>query len=224
LINGVLIAITLSFTLMFSLGMHTYAFHGNLGIDDNKASQLYQSNPNDPAIVQWKNALQSAINEMDKCFDVQSAITCKILIPTIISNCISHPNTLLACNDSRFPTYPSILNQAEEAQKKAQEAEKQAKAAQKEAQIKENAARLEEEKKSRPLRMQLYGNDILDKCFVSSLNTSSKFEVAGLPCDLEMRSLQSECQLVNNTYNYCKDERFVGYLTQHNILNSTLPR
>ena len=53
---------TTSFTLMLFINPVSYAFHENLGIDDNKASELYQANPNDPAIVQWKSALQSAIN------------------------------------------------------------------------------------------------------------------------------------------------------------------
>jgi hypothetical protein len=97
--------------LMFSSN-YTYAFHENLGIDDNKASELYHTNPNDPAIVQWKSALQSAINGMDKCFDLESAISCHSLMSTIISNCNSHPNELLACNDARLPQYPSILKNA----------------------------------------------------------------------------------------------------------------
>jgi hypothetical protein len=53
------------------------------------------------------------------------------------------------------------------------------------------------------------------------MNASSKFDIASPACDFEMRSLQGECQMANNTLNYCKDERFVGYLKQHNILNST---
>ncbi len=110
-----LIAMTTSFTLMLSIKTHSYAFHENLGIDDNEASELYHANPNDPAIVQWKSALQSAINGMDKCFEIQSAISCQSLISSIISNCKSHPNTLLACNDVRLAQYPSILNKSQEA-------------------------------------------------------------------------------------------------------------
>jgi hypothetical protein len=127
LTNWVLIVITVTFALMFSLNTHTSAWHENLGIDANKPAELYQTKPNDPAIVQWKNALQSAINDMDKCFTIQEAISCQSLIPTIISNCKSDPNTLLACNDTRFAQYPSILKQAQEAQKRAEEAEQRAK-------------------------------------------------------------------------------------------------
>ncbi|MDW3668013.1 MAG: hypothetical protein QOA57_07930, partial [Nitrososphaeraceae archaeon] len=73
-----------------------------------------KSNPNDPAIVQWKNVLQSAINGMDNCLDIQSAISCESSISTIISNCKSHPNELLACNDTRFAKYASLLKTAQE--------------------------------------------------------------------------------------------------------------
>ena len=41
---------------------------------------------------------------MDKCLDMQSAISCESSMSTIISNCKSHPNELLACNDT------SLLN------------------------------------------------------------------------------------------------------------------
>src|SRR5687768_16140457 len=85
-----------------------YGFHEKLGIDDNRASEFYRTNPNDPAIIQWKNALQRAINDLDGCFDVYTVMTCQSSIVTVISNCNSHPNTLLACNDNRFPLYPSL--------------------------------------------------------------------------------------------------------------------
>ena len=193
---------------MFSLSAHAYAFHENLGIDDKKASQLYQTNPNDPAIVQWKTALQSAINDMDSCFDIETAIFCVDSIPIIITDCVSHPNTLLGCNDSRFPQYPAVLKQAQEAQKKAEAEQKRAE---------------EEAKKARGIRIQAYGIDMLDKCFLNSFNTTSEFDVASLACDLEMRSLQVECQNANNTLKYCNDARFVGYLKKDGITNSTLP-
>lgn len=111
------IVTTITFVLLFS---HlSYAFHANLGIDDNKASELYHSNPNDPAIVQWKTALQSTINGMDQCFDMsdyQKVIDCQSSISIIVSNCESHPNTLLACNDARLPQYPTVLKNAKELQ------------------------------------------------------------------------------------------------------------
>ena len=38
--NWALIAITATFTLVLSINPLSYAFHENLGIDDNKASEL----------------------------------------------------------------------------------------------------------------------------------------------------------------------------------------
>jgi hypothetical protein len=207
------VAITATFTLMFSLNTHTFAFHENLGIDDNKASELYHTNPNDPAILQWKSALQSAISGMDKCFTIQEAISCQSLISTIISNCKSHPNTLLACNDNRLPLYPSILKQAQEAQKKAEEEQKKA-----------AIVREQERAKANALKVQKSASDIIDKCIIDSLNPSSKFDVASPICIGELRSLLQTCNMSNMTaslYNYCKDERFVGYLKEQKIMNAT---
>jgi len=97
---------------MFSLNAQSYAWHENLGIDDNRASELYHTNPNDPAIIRWKNSLQLAIEELDnmgKCFVNPKATGCESTILNMIAQCKSHPNTLLACNDSRLSEYPLIL-------------------------------------------------------------------------------------------------------------------
>jgi hypothetical protein len=109
-------ATTMSFTLMFSISSHIYAWHENLGIDNNKAAELYQTKPNDPAIVQWKNALQSAINDVNNCLDIKTVMLCdKSLLESVLNNCTTHPNELLACNDARFIQYPLLLKKAEEA-------------------------------------------------------------------------------------------------------------
>ena len=107
--------VTVSFTLALLFNIHIFAWHENLGIDANKAAELYQTKPNDPAIVQWKNALQLAINGMGECLDVEKAISCEKSMSIIISNCNSHPNELLACNDNRLPLYPLILKKAQQA-------------------------------------------------------------------------------------------------------------
>ena len=211
--NWVLVLITLSFTLTFSLN-YTYAFHENLGIDDNKASELFHTNPNDPAIVQWKNALQLAINSIDKCFDIQTAISCQSLIETIVSNCKSHPNTLLGCNDSRLPQYPSILQKALVAQERAQ-----AKAY--EAQEKAFEAEIQQLKKQYYLKApEAIGSAITDRC-IKNDNGTLKFEAVNAFCDGELMSLQIDCQMKSTQYYFCKDQRLVGYLKQHNIVNST---
>lgn len=123
--NWVLIAITATFTLMLSVNTHTYAWHENLGIDATKAAELYQTKPNDPTIVQWKNALQTSFNQMEKCYNIQYALfeanSCYAVYSTIISNCNSHPNELLVCNDKRLVNYPSVLNATLKEQKRLQE-------------------------------------------------------------------------------------------------------
>ena len=197
-------AVIVAITLMLFFNTHTYAWHENLGIDANKAAELYQTKPNDPAIIQWKNALQSAINDMGNCFDIQTAIDCKPLISTITSNCNSHPNELLACNDSRFPQYPLILKQAKEAKIKAEEQQKKA------------------EEQSDLLRVEKNAMNIIDACIRERLNSTSNFEVASSFCEGDLSFLLQKCNMTSPQYNYCKDERFVWYLKQHNILNSTV--
>ena len=202
--------------LMFSLNAHSYAWHEKLGIDANKAAELYQTKPNDPAIVQWKNALQLAINGMDKCFDITSAISCESLMSTITSNCNSHPNELLGCNDTRIAQYPSILKNAKEeqirAQKKAYEAQNKAF----ETEIQEL------KKKYYSKAPEAIGSEIIDRCIKNAYG-SLQYYARSVFCDGELRSLQKDCQTKSSQYNYCKDQRLVGYLTQHNILNSTVP-
>jgi len=145
------------FTLMLIFNTHTYAWHENLGIDANKAAELYQTKPNDPAIVQWKDALQLAINGMDKCLDVKTAISCQHLMSIITSNCNSHPNELLACNDTRIAQYPSILKQAQEAQQKAEEEQKKIQEAKQKAE--EAAQQKAEEERKKAVEAGLKTND-----------------------------------------------------------------
>jgi hypothetical protein len=171
---------------MFSL-TDAYAWHENLGIDTNKAAELYQTKPNDPAIVQWKNALQLAINNVEKCFEIQSAITCPSLISSIISSCKSHPNTLLACNDDRLAQYSVILNKSQGAYL---------------------------------TKIPQYAASVIEKCF-SNPDSNTTYEVASPSCDDELVSLQHDCQLASSPYDYCTDERFVGYLKKNAILNAT---
>jgi hypothetical protein len=200
-------AITLSFTLMFSFN-YTYAWHENLGIDANKAAELYQTKPNDPGILQWKNALQLAINGMDKCFDITSAISCESLMSTITSNCNSHPNELLGCNDTRIAQYPSILKNAKEEQIRAQN-----KAFETEIQ--------ELKKKYYSKAPEAIGSEIIDRCIENAYG-SLKFYARSVFCDGELRSLQKDCQMKSSQYNYCKDQPLVGFLAQNNVLNSTV--
>ena len=193
---------TVTFMLIFPLYTHISAWHENLGIDANKAAELYQTKPNDPAIIQWKNALQLAINNMGHCFD-KSVISCESYMSTIINNCKSHPNELLACNDIRIAQYPSILKNAKDAQAKAEEEQRKATETKMEDVKRDYASKFKENA----------ANIIIGKCINTNSDTS---------CDDQLRSLQRDCQTANSTYNYCKDERFVGYLKKYGILNSTV--
>ena len=205
-IYSILISMTVTFMLMLSLNTYTYAWHENLGIDSNKAAELYQTQPYDPAISRWKNALQLVIDGMDHCFD-ESIVSCESYMSTIINNCNSHPNELLACNDIRIAQYPLILKNAKEAQAKAEaKAEEQ--------QRKTTEAKMEDVKREYSTKVkENAASIIINRCINTNSDTS---------CDDQFRSLQRDCQNATSPYNYCKDERFVGYLKQHNISNSTV--
>lgn len=203
-----LIPVAIVFMSMFSISPQIFAWHENLGIDSSKAAELYQTKPSDPAIVQWKNALQSAINDMGHCFDV-SVISCESYMSTIINNCKFHPNELLACNDLRLAQYPAILKQAQEEQEKIAQAKKNAE----EAQVKNLT--LAYSTKINETRASL----IIDGCKKSS-NPVPKFEVTDSSCPAKLSSLQQDCQKVIVPYDYCKDGWFVGYLNSVNQTKS----
>jgi len=208
-INWVLTAVIGTFTFLLSISPIGYAWHENLGIDANKAAELYQTKPNDPAIVQWKNALQLAINDMGKCFDVKTAISCESLMSIINSNCKSHPNELLACNDVRIAQYPSVLKTAQELQKKAEEAKQKT--------VEDSIKQLKKQYSSDP---NAIGNEIINKCIHNDY-ANLKFEAASPFCDGELRSLHKNCQVNSTGLYYCKDERLTTFATQNNTVNST---
>ena len=98
---------------------NVYSWHQDLGISDSRAAELYKTNPTDPQIKQWQDAMMHEINQNKLvCFEesimgltqLQSTVdNCLYLIQNvIIPNCNSHPNSLLACEDPRFEKY---LNQ-----------------------------------------------------------------------------------------------------------------
>lgn len=98
-------------------------WHQDLGMSDEKAAQLYQTNPNDPQILKWSNALQLEY-EQDKqfCFephpytdgieslDKMQKESCNVLLPIINDNCIHHPNSTLLCSDSRIAAWIQNMN------------------------------------------------------------------------------------------------------------------
>ncbi len=208
-----LMAIATTFTLVLPINPLSYAWHENLRIDANKAAELYQTKPNDPAIVQWKNALQLAINGMGKCLDGETAISCQSLMSIITSNCNSHPNELLACNDSRIAQFPIVLKQAQAAQQKAEDAERRA----------EDARQKADDADIQQLKNQYYSKNpkcigalILDRCVKPNYETAT-FEAKSVYCYGELISLHNDCQTKTKNYYYCSDPRLVGFLTAHNI-------
>ena len=48
---------------------------------------------------------------------------------------------------------------------------------------------------------------------------TSKLTVQSSSCESELRSLQNDCRIVNSTYDYCKDNRFVEYPNLGNSIN-----
>ena len=208
--NWALIAIAGTFTFLLSINPIGYAWHENLGIDANKAAELYQTKPNDPAIVQWKNALQLAINGMGKCFDLETAVSdsCQTLMSTISSNCNSHPNELLACSDTRIAQIPEILkNVKEELIRKQKEAyEPEDKAFQ--TPIQQMKAKFYSKEP------QAVGGNIIDSCIKTPYGPLDYY-AKNVFCDGELRFLQKECQTKSNQFEYCQDQRLVGYLKKY---------
>lgn len=104
------IALTLIINLQFIEG-----WHQNLGLSDEKAAELYRTNPNDPQILAWANALQREYDqERQVCFEPSPYVkgiekeiveSCNVLVPIIYDNCLHHPNSLLLCSDSRIASW-----------------------------------------------------------------------------------------------------------------------
>ena len=81
------------------------AWHENLGITDQQATELMRANPNDPSIVQWKNAMQKRIDSDMRCLDPGNEPIrniCNDLIILDYQRCLAHPGALIACMDPRI--------------------------------------------------------------------------------------------------------------------------
>jgi hypothetical protein len=82
-----------------------YAWHADLGLSDQQATDLMKSNPNDPQIVQWKNSVQNHMDVSKACFDTSIGIpqtVCDSMINSDYVDCVTHPGALLACMDPRI--------------------------------------------------------------------------------------------------------------------------
>ena len=146
---------------------------------------------------------------MDKCFDIsgfQKVIGCQPLMLTINSNCQSHPNELLACNDSRLPQYPLMLKNAKEEQIRKQKEAYDAK-------VKAFETKIEELKKNYYSKApEAVGSQIIDLCV--NVYGSSENYAKGVFCDGELRTLHKDCQEKSLQFYYCDDKRLIGYITQ----------
>lgn len=74
-----------------STALFIYGWHEHLGIGDEKAIELYNENPNNPAIVKWENALQSKLDIIDvECYDFTPALYCYDLTNEARNDCLPH--------------------------------------------------------------------------------------------------------------------------------------
>jgi hypothetical protein len=74
---------------------NVFGWHEDLGISDQQAAELYQTNQNDPQIIQWKSAVQNEINDFKStCTGHWKVNMCIIQAKDINSICISHPPTV----------------------------------------------------------------------------------------------------------------------------------
>jgi hypothetical protein len=117
-----MVATSVTFAVLsFNNGI-VVGWHANLGISDEKAEQLYKSNPNDPEIIFWKNTISEIRHGMGYCFEPtvidgkvqplthEAKVNCVTAAALIHDNCISHPGVLLACLDPRINQWAALVN------------------------------------------------------------------------------------------------------------------
>ena len=101
----ILVAIATTFTLVLSFNPLSYAWHENLGISDQQAARLSQTNPNDPEIVNWKKSMTFELDlaKGAGCFSdnpqYAGSSACKEGAKILYEACSSHPGALVACLD-----------------------------------------------------------------------------------------------------------------------------
>ena len=90
------IEIIASFVIVFILScyftaIHVHAWHEHLGIGDLRAITIYKTNPNDTAIINWENSVQSKIDILNvECPDFSPALYCYDLIIELQKDCLPH--------------------------------------------------------------------------------------------------------------------------------------
>jgi hypothetical protein len=85
----------------------SYPWHEELGISDERAVELYASNPSDPKIEGWKSGIQKLIDfSISLCYEstnTPSQEDCDKIMSVPAEKCSKHPNILIACEDKRIP-------------------------------------------------------------------------------------------------------------------------
>jgi hypothetical protein len=102
----------LSIFVLFSISSVS-AWHLNLGIGNQQASELYRNNPNDPLVKQWQEAMMHYMDTANSCLEDTTGTVftgaglqgCIVIVQTILENCLTHPNSLLICEDTRLNEY-----------------------------------------------------------------------------------------------------------------------
>lgn len=87
------VALVSSFLLLgyYSLNISLYGWHEHLGIGDLLALDIYKSNPNDTAITNWENSVQSKIDILNvECIDFSPALYCYDLTIEVQKDCLLH--------------------------------------------------------------------------------------------------------------------------------------
>jgi hypothetical protein len=122
---------TISILLALTIENKVYAWHEQLGISGERAAELLSSNPNDPAITEWKLQLQAQKDEtIFSCFDYKVSPTipagndgkitkeqkkahnnlvqsnkqsCLFMMDILVKQCVSHfAMQPIACADTRI--------------------------------------------------------------------------------------------------------------------------
>ncbi len=120
--------ISISLLYFFNIEKIVFAWHGEMGITNTRAEELWMLNPDDPVITQWKLGLQiqkddtilACDNPTDpplpnkngnvtqEQWDVYNQLEesrkefCNQMMDTLVTHCITHDfMQLISCEDSR---------------------------------------------------------------------------------------------------------------------------
>jgi hypothetical protein len=91
IISLVPISLFILLTFYYLAAYHSNSWHKHLAIGDEQAMALYQKNPNDTAIVEWENDMQSKFDIIDvECYDFTPSLYCYDLTNEARDDCLPH--------------------------------------------------------------------------------------------------------------------------------------